>query len=615
MKLSMRIVLATTSTLLVLCAMPGFAQAPRFPKNTGVFEGVTAPLSPTLRFWASDAGKDLLLHSPNPAAPALLHWFHPEAESQYPQEPLLKPGPVASPRVSQAAQERFWQPGSNIVFQPFATVTGCGTSVGTVMNLEPVTNAVGQYQPQVDFLLSALGSGLDLVAEYGFDARYFGGTFDSADAMYVHRDATQPCYGGTDFEMGNPPIADPFYSIPMNGGGGGRILADPGTSLRPAQFILADLRFDALTSGIGLRRIAKSNLTSTTTCPAGTLTRTQEATCAGTNGIIVDASQDNIEDTPAIAQDPRSSGTGAGDIYVVAASRRVLRTVILITACKGAFATASDCSAPVVLNVPMGDVNASMPSVAVVGGGPNAGAIVISYIAAEGGSFQFVSCTPGGAPVAPTCGSSSLIYNDSANLYTNLTGNVGLQFTTWPVITARTDTSGQTLFVVWSDCRPGSYTVSSCPYAEVQMVTATTLSNPSWAFQHVNASSGHHFLPSVAYDSGQNIVNIAYYSTGSSRYKNQEIMNLSQVPSGSITPGSPVNMTTTYDSLQGDGSGDADLYYGTESLLDYVGVAAHGGTGSGSSRVYLGFTNDFRNGTYGGVYNTQADNNVSRATY
>ena len=126
---------------------------------------------------------------------------------------------------------------------------------------------------------------------------------------------------------------------------------------------------------------------------------------------------------------------------------------------------------------------------------------------------------------------------------------------------------------------------------------------------------GHHFLPSVAYDSGQNIVNIAYYSTGSSRYKNQEIMYLNQVPSGSITPGSPVSMTTTYYSLQADGSGDADLYYGTESLLDFVGVAAHGGTGSGSSRVYLGFTNDFRNGTYSGVYNTQADNNVSRATY
>jgi len=609
MKPSMRILFPTVLTLAVLCAMPGYAQQSSFPQNTGVFEGVTAPLSPTLRYWASDAAKNVLLHSPSPMAPALLHWFHPDAEGQYPQEPLLQPGPIGSPRLGRDSQELLRQPGPDILTQPLFTVTGCGTSVGTVMNRESATNAVGQYDPQVDFLLSGLGSGLDLVAEFGADSRGILGTFDSYSAMYVHRDATQPCYGGTDFEMGDPPIGDPFMSgIPMSGGGAGRILADPGTSSRAAQFILADLRFDGFTSGIGLRRIAKSHLTSTTTCPAGTLTRTQEATCAGTSGIIVDASQDNYADAPVIAQDPRSSGTGAGDIYVVSASVRVLRTVILLTACKGAFATASDCSAPLILS---GSRDAGLPSVAVVGGGTNAGKIVISFVSE--GTFDFVSCTPGGAPVAPTCSSYSLIYSDP-DLYTSLTDNPGLNLTTWPTIVARTDSGGQTLFLVWSDCAAFTAGLDGCAQAEVQMLTTTSVTSPTWTLHHVTTTSGHHALPSVAYDSGQNMVNIAYYSTGSSRYKNTVIMQMNQVPSGSTTPGSAISMTTTYDSIQGDGTGDLQYFSGM-GIGGNVGLAAHGGSAAGSSRVYLGFINNNRYGTYNSILNTQADNNVSRATY
>ena len=225
-------------------------------KTQESFRDVQAPLSPALRYLASDAAKQALLRSPNPAAPALLKWFHPEAVAQYPQEPFFKRGPVASVR-----------PG---VHQDTVSVTGCGTGSGTVMNLEPQTNAVGQYGPMVDFLLSALGSGKDLVAEYGEDLRWESGTFDSLSAMYVHRDPTVSCYGGTDFEMGNPPIADPFNTgETIVGGLGARLLADPGTSTRPAQFIMADLRFDYITSGIGLRRIPATNLESTTTCPGG----------------------------------------------------------------------------------------------------------------------------------------------------------------------------------------------------------------------------------------------------------------------------------------------------------------------------------------------------------
>ena len=171
-----------------------------------------------------------MLHSPNPGAPALLKWFHPEAVGQYPQEPLFKRGPVGSVRPDAPRDT--------------VSVTGCGTGSGTIMNLEPATNAVGQYGPMVDFLLSALGSGKDLVAEYGEDLRFESGIFDSFSAMYVHRDPTVSCYGGTDFEMGNPPIADPFNSGDMlDGGLGARLLADPGTStlLRSSSWLICGM--------------------------------------------------------------------------------------------------------------------------------------------------------------------------------------------------------------------------------------------------------------------------------------------------------------------------------------------------------------------------------------
>jgi hypothetical protein len=579
-------------TLIAAVAASGFAQEMSYPPNPGIFQGVTAPLSPALRFWASDAGKKLLLHSPSPMALGLLRWFHPEAVGLYPQEPLLKPGPVGSPRA------------------PSLSVTGCGTVSGTVMNLELAVNAVGQYEPKVDFLLSALGSGKDLVAEFGNDNRFSSNEFDSESVMYVHRDPNQPCYGGTDFEMGTPPIANPFFSDdPLSGIGGGRILADPGTGSRPAQFILADLRYDrilGMTSGIGLRRIPAGSLESTTTCPAGTLTASQEATCAGATAILVGASLDNQADTPAIAQDPRSTGTGAGDIYVISPSIRDLRTVILISACKATFTTTSDCSAPLILN---GTHDAGLPSVAVVGGGPNAGAITISFVSSSG--FQFISCTPAGAPNPPVCGNASEIYFETSPA-TILTDNPGLDLEPWPQIAARTDSGGQTLFVVWSDCKVEEFEdgLAGCPQAQIVMSTATSLTSPIWTFHNVTGASGHHFLPSVAYDSGQNIVTIGYYSTGSNAYKNAVRMAVNQIPPGSVAPGSTVYLTSNYDSVEGDGTSP-----GFGEVEDFVGIAAHGGSGSGSSRLYLGFTSNARQGSYGGINNSQADNNITRATY
>ncbi len=509
-------------TLLAVCATQAIAQeSSRFPANTGIYQGVDGPLSPTTRFLASERGKQFLLHSSNPAALGFLHWFHPDAVSQYPQEPLMK-APVG--------------PAAHLVSRPAVTTTGCGNTTGTVMNLESATNAVGQYAPGVDFILSELGSGKDLVAEYGQDNRFEFGTFDSMAAIYVHRDGTQDCYGGTDFEMSNPTITDPNDHTQMMYGTTGQMIADPNPAHK--QFIFADTREDTLTSGVGLWRMPASNWESTSKCPAGTLNSTQSATCAGTNGIVVFASEDNLSDSVAIAQDPRTSGAGAGDIYLVSSSVRRLRTVILISACKATFASISDCSSPLILS---GSTSGGLPSVAVVGGGPNAGAVAISYATASPDTLHFLSCTPNGAPNPPTCTSSHTVTSDS-NIFTNLTNNPLPAIDPWPQIAARTDSGGQTLFLVWSDCKAGAYTsgVYGCPESQVVMATNTSLTSPAWTLHHIYGTSEDRFAPSIAYDPGQGIVTVAYYATVSDLYKNRTRMAVNQVPAGSTTPGSTV---------------------------------------------------------------------------
>jgi hypothetical protein len=124
---------ARTALTLFLCAVPALAQR---PANPGIFKDYKGPLSSRLRFLASDAGKQMLLHSPSPMARPLLQKFHPEAVGQYPQEPMMQPTPIGGRRFITSALTNTTLPPNN-----------CDNMHGTVMNLEPATNAVTQGEP------------------------------------------------------------------------------------------------------------------------------------------------------------------------------------------------------------------------------------------------------------------------------------------------------------------------------------------------------------------------------------------------------------------------------------------------------------------------------------
>lgn len=569
------------------------------PSNPGIFQYFATPVSSQLAFLASQQGGQVLLHSPAPNAKALLTRFHPELVSLYPQKPLLKaPSGTLAPAI---------------------TVTGCGTASGTQMNLEGPINAVPQNTESIDFLLHRLTGGTgtantDLVMETANDNRGFSAFAGNQTLIAVHRDPTAPCYTGPtvgkDFEMPNPFIPDPLLAGDVaRSAGQARVVADKTGD----QFIVADLRFGAGVAGIGLRRIAASNLISTSLCPPGTISVGLAPACTGANAVIVSATDDESVDFPGLAQDRRATGTGAGNIYVTntAFDFVTFSTEIHLTACTRTFVTLAQCSPTATISSST-DFDAQFSSVSVVPSGNASGTITVVYIA--GTTLKFVKCTPKGAPLAPACSAPTTIMTDPnvLNSFSGLMGNSGLNVRTIPVHIDRGDSiTGQTTFVAWARCKVSTF--GACPDADVVMTTSATL-GASWsAMAALDATPGtHEFDPAIALDDGQNITKVAYYHTPDSlHFKNRTVVDLKEILSGSVIPGAVVPITTAPDSPEGD----ANFFFGAAGLGDYLGIAAHGTGGAGNSVSYIGHTNNARLGTYNGVPNAESNNHVSKAIY
>ncbi len=588
-----------------------------FAGNPGIFQNFKAPVSSMNFFYASEGGKQILLHSPNPHAKELLtRFFGSTVASQWPVQPLL-------PRsVSRA-----------VSLVP--TVTGCGTASGTRFNLESglaASPAVPQNEPPADFIVNRIAAGADLLVGAANDFRGFlGGLGGSISGFYAHRSSATAC--SPDFEMGNPLIPDPLHAgMTMFGAGDPRVTAD---SIND-QFIYSDIRFNIMTAGVGLRRVRSTNILSTATCPSGTLSAVAAATCAGTTAVVLGASEEDLADFPQSTQDPRTTGTGAGDIYATWTNFDfdfLSSTEIEVVACKKTFASLTDCSPPKVVSDP--DSNVQFSSVSVVPAGPSAGKITISYVNFTFGAvcspafscqqIKLVVCTPNGAPAAPTCGAPVVAVTEKQPIpffgLTNIQVPFSFRNNTIPVIANRANptpatATGQTTFLVWERCGgttalPFNFGLT-CTDADIVMSTSTNLATFT-APTPVDASVGtHEFMPAISVDANQNVTNIAYYHTpDTNTYKNRAVVDLKQIPSGSTIPGAAILVTSVPDSPVGDGN----IPFFAPAYGDYIGVAARGVGGLLGSRAYIGYTNDSRIAIYGTSSNTDSNNHVSKVTY
>ena len=480
--------------------------------------------------------------------------------------------------------------------------SGCTGRDGNRFNLEPRPNAVVQTALSVAMLPNRVGPDMDLVVATAFDGRSLGST---ADDFYVQRSSGN-CR--PDFEGGLPAIDNEFSPD-----GTPTVIADPARDA----FFIVDLRFaDFLGQvAVGILRTTSANLLSSTVCPSGTQTSTDSTSCWPTGTVINKVGINQALSSPHMAADPRHTGsaTGAGDLYTVVTELARPGTNILLNACTNPTLNCSDA-----IVVSSGDLNADFSFVQVR---PD-GLITVSYgnLTSTGADdIMFVTCTPNGAPTAPTCGSPQLVTTEN-NPATVLIGDLPMDSVVYPRHVNRLESDGTTFttFLVYDRCdvaviQKVGEMLAFCPKTDV-VVTSSTDGGASWSpITKVSTSAGQQFFGAVALDTSTNTVNVGYYSTENDRFQLRPQIFLAQIAPGTTTVGEPHLLTSDFGDVQA--SPPIVILSQPVAFGDRLGIAANGTGVSGQSRAYVGFTWDSVFGVYAGVNSADVNNHLTNLQY
>jgi hypothetical protein len=510
------------------------------------------------------------------------------------------------------AQETPVAPGNSdgIAGSPLDANTAASVPVnpdcnGTRFNLEPRTNALPQNTESVDFLPNRVGPGVDLVVGAANDQRASLGGFD---AYYVHRQGSS-C--GVDFEGTLSTSAiDPT------------VVADPARDA----FFLADL-FLSLSQVVEVGRTTAANLLSPTACPSGTQLNGNNPNCWPVVG-IADFTNPSIKQAalldPHMAVDPRTSGTGAGDVYVVAQYENTTKVPAVasaqIIACKNLTLT---CGSPVVVSGT--DTFGSFPYVQVR---PD-GTITISYwtFTKPFGTqpnpidVMFVICQPQGAPKAPLCSTPTLVATSNVpGLFAP--GGSGFRDSLFPKHANRLEADGKTFttFLVYDRCHSivGSPAFAAPACSKVDVVfTFSTDDGATWSMpEAVESGAGHQFFGTIRNDTSTETINIAYYSTQDDLFLQRAKVRLRQIAAGSTVPG-PANILTTA-STDPDAGIQNLIAPGGLGVIDFgdrIGLAAAGTGTAGQSKVYVHYTWNNVFGTFDGTAQPDQNNTLLGLSY
>jgi hypothetical protein len=502
-----------------------------------------------------------------------------------------------------AAEPPLLQP--DIQPQDAGTVSSaCGASYGTRFNLEPRVNALPQHTESVDFLRNRVAAGVDLVVGAATDLRQLGGV-GSRSGYYVSRDAD--C--APEFEGGLPRLTA-SSSEELDGFGKPVVAADPA---RGAIFT-ADLRDSssdesASAVAIGLFRTPAATLLNATACPNGAHTETEAATCWPAKRLVRTGFP--MLNGPHLAVDERTSGTGAGNVYLVFTDFVFgSDTTLRLVACTNSLAT---CSAPVTVDsihlvLRPGHV-AVRPD----------GQVTITWVTGDsfGMGLRYISCTPAVPPAGPSCGNPSTVHAwfpiDVGETLATYAQDFVL--TRRPQHAHRMDANGTETYVVWDQCKTGAGDgLTFCPDADVVM-KASRDNGVTWsALTCVSCVAQDQFLPAVAADRSRNIINIALYSSSSdATFQRRVRLILYHITPGGATP-DPVD-AHTITTLLNDPSGDPHKAVTGGGVGESLGIAARGTGVDGQSRAYVHYTYHNIQGTYNGQQVPEPNNHLSRLDY
>lgn len=488
-----------------------------------------------------------------------------------------------------------------------ATVTVNADCDSTRFNLEPRLNAGPQDAASVDFLPNRVGPGVDLVVGAGNDVASTRNQnrLGAFDAYYVHRTGTNcaPNFeGAISITSINPVVA-----------------AD---APRDA-FFFAD---DVLGAGaVELARTSAVTLLSTTACPNGSQVNGNNPNCWPVEGLATFAGnnpgEDDVLRNSAIAVDPRTTGTGAGDVYVVAqvevASAFPATSSVQLIACSNAALSCGATSTGSSALVSGTDTFGSFPDVHVRADG----VITVSYWTFTKPfnvqpnnpiNLKFVTCTPQGAPAAPKCSAPTLVATTNLPAIFSPAG-AQFQDTLYPKHADRLNADGKTFttFLVWDRCKarvPGNLS-AACTKVDV-VLTLSTNNGATWSAPQVVETSGHQFFGNIRVDSSTKTTNLVYYSTQEDQFLTRAKVRMRQIAPGSTTLGAAVVLTPASD----PSSGIADIIQnstdGTTNFGSQIGIAVAGTGAAGQSKVYVHYTSNVINGIYNNGITAPDKNNT-----
>lgn len=501
------------------------------------------------------------------------------------------------------------------------TLNGCDTVNGTRFNLEPLLNAQPQQNESVAFLLNRVSPGVDLVVgaanESAFQSRFLPGANNGVvfDAFYVHRteaNCNPDLEGTTLFSTTNP-----------------KVVAD---SARDAFFLAADVITGAAVELV--TRTTAATLLSSSACPNGTQEFASKAntTCWPVQGAAFFNRSPTANDVllgASLAVDPRTSGTGEGDVYVAAQIENTGGTLatsnIQVIACTN---QALNCGTSVIASG--ADTFAANPWAQV----REDGVLTISYWTfanpdtgqqPTGIDVKFVSCTPRGAPQAPACSQPHVVAR-TALLSAWDPGDNDFSDPLFPKHSNRREADGGfTTFLVYDRCRSiyppqlvaGLSIIADPVCTKVDLVlTESTNGGATWSTpEAVEAAAGHQFFGTIAVDASTGTTNITYYSTQNDPFLQRAQIFFSQIPAGSTTPKPAVALTSAW----------TDPNVGIQNLVmqdavnvdfgDYIGLAVAGTGTKGQSKVYVHYTWNNVFGISNGTEQPDPDNTLVSFSY
>jgi hypothetical protein len=503
----------------------------------------------------------------------------------------------------------------------------CDAPAGALFNLEPATGSpeihlpVPQLANAVDYIPGGGVLGADLVIAAGDDYR---GVFDqirngggaslrqfpnawgfTISGYYVHRAGSDcsPSFEGALPHISYRPTRDVLYGY------------DPAVAVDSTRGLAyaVDVRFAATVNGLGLFGTTVSRLNDPERCVDGTH-------LTDSNGMDTAASmcwpaarplnlQHNIfpstfSDKPHLAVDLRSSGLGAGNVYVSWTNFDNFQGIayIQLIACDHNFKAGKNCSKPITISG--NDPHTQYSRVAVR---PD-GVLTITYASVnlietvnppyERQTFDIkhVSCLPNGAGLAPTCQPPTLVASEGQPIpFSSGPGPTPFVFppATLPVHDHRVNGNNTEEFVAWSRCKVdpyywvGTLPFLNCVDSDVVFTWSVTDSNGvplGWAPPMLaDTRKRHQLMPSLKTDPSRNTMELVYLSASEDTYNERYRVVRSEIAPGSYAPGG----LSTLISVPIEPSADAFLPW---FIGDSMGLSA------GAGRAYVSFTGEAYDG-------------------